>query len=681
MSSLHLFLSFALQGAIFSGAALLGGWLLAKRSARARRKLLVLSFALTLVAPLLGPVGRGLVAERPVVARSTSAAPSVPDTEPVVEAIERRARAGGAAAATPVDAPAAARAEGAVERAPSAGLLPIALLALWLLGSIAVGTRFARAHLAARAIARRALPISDPIVLRALVRAERAVGARAVVAASDEVDAPMLIGALRPVIVLPESARGWPAARLERVLAHELAHARSADVAANILAQLVVSLSFFDPIAWRALRKLEEERELAADELVVAAGARASDYAEDLLVLASSLGQRRTAGAIGAVPERSHVATRIEAVLDGARPALGARGAVGVAASAAALLALGACVGPSIEPAPRRVDAKAASGPGRIDAAPRAAARSGRSTIEPRVQALATRELERAKAEYGADDATAIVLDARTGRVLAMVGERLATTPREPGSTIKPLLVAGALEQGVIRETETIDCEHGERVYPTGQRLRDIGDFGSLDVAGILAVSSNVGASKIFDRLGGDAYVDTLRGFGFDRAIRAGDEQAQAFSLGATPKAGTIAGANAALGHGVRVTPLHMAAAYAALANGGVYASPSSDDGAPVTSRAVRADTARAVLGLLEKAVTAPASTGAGALVAGVRVGGKTGTAQIAGRSEVYYGSFVGVAPIDAPKYVVLVGMIAQAPGGKSSAPVFSRIVASLEGG
>jgi len=134
-----------------------------------------------------------------------------------------------------------------------------------------------------------------------------------------------------------------------------------------------------------------------------------------------------------------------------------------------------------------------------------------------------------------------------------------------------------------------------------------------------------------------------------------------------------------AIGEGLEATPIQLAASFAALANGGIYHAPTLVRHADAGERVVREDTARTVMAMLE-GVTGDHGTGKAARVDGVRVAGKTGTAELeADKSDgAYYASFVGAAPLDHPRYVVLVG--AEAPrdrgtGGQVAAPVFSRVM------
>jgi len=117
---------------------------------------------------------------------------------------------------------------------------------------------------------------------------------------------PMMFGVLRPVIFLPADACEWPAERRRIVLLHELAHARRGDVATHLLARTALSLHWWNPLAWIAWREFLKERERAADDMVLHAGARASEYAAHLLEVARLMQSARATGAV-AVPMMAHI--------------------------------------------------------------------------------------------------------------------------------------------------------------------------------------------------------------------------------------------------------------------------------------------------------------------------------------------------------------------------------------
>jgi cell division protein FtsI (penicillin-binding protein 3) len=300
--------------------------------------------------------------------------------------------------------------------------------------------------------------------------------------------------------------------------------------------------------------------------------------------------------------------------------------------------------------------------------------------------------------QFAAATATVIAIDPSTGGVLALTNPRTATANYAPGSTLKTLTIAAALEDGKLRPEETFDCGMGFRQYEYGPLLRDAGSHGVLSVAQIMARSSNVGVSWIYDRLGGASFARWFARFHLDQALPIQlANAAPGSSAGAEDEpAGSIKGAIAAIGQGVATSPLHMAALYAAIANDGVYLAPTlvreQRDGSgnvvwkhvPEPERLLRTETARATLKLLTGAVDDEHATGRAARLQGISVAGKTGSAQVKPISKNVgegdapsYASFIGIFPASAPRYVILVGVEGAKPGltgGRGAAPAFARI-------
>ncbi len=353
-------------------------------------------------------------------------------------------------------------------------------------------------------------------------------------------------------------------------------------------------------------------------------------------------------------------------------------GALIVAAGAAALFTV-SCSNPT---------ARAPATP--LLASPVLAAPGG-STIDRRLQQLADEEVERTVAEWQPAAATIVVLDPATGEILASAG-RAHGAPAEvaaqrayvPGSTFKPVLLAAALEEGVVTPSDRIDCENGTRAYGD-LVLRDTGAYGTLTVPEMVAVSTNIGFAKIFDRLGGERLGRWLRRFHFGTAPAIAG--AAAGELPARIEDRSFEGAAVAIGEGgMTATPLQLAAVYAALANDGVYHAPTlmRRERAP-GEVLLKPSTARAVVAMLEQAVSGERGHGALARIAGVRVAGKTGKAAwLPDGSPGAYASFVGIVPADHPRFVILVGV--ESPrggegGGKVAAPVFARVASRALGG
>jgi cell division protein FtsI (penicillin-binding protein 3) len=495
----------------------------------------------------------------------------------------------------------------------------------------------------------------------------------------DDLDGPATTGVLAPVVLVPRASQEWTEARRIAVLQHEIAHIRQMDCLAQILAQLACALYWPNPLVWLAARRLRLERELAADDAVIAAGTRATSYAEDLLVIAGA--RPAPTGAMG-MAERSQLAARVTAIVSPGRarlPLSRPRAAI-VVAGAAAVLFVVACAAPAAQ-------APAAPPP----TAPLPAAPGAASTIDHRLQQLADEEIDRTVAEWQPAAAAIVVLDPATGEILANAGRAhggradvALQRAYVSGSTFKPVLLAAALDEGVVTPADRFDCENGKRAY--GARiLHDAGSNGTLTVPEMLAVSSNIGFAKVFDRLGGDRLGRWLRRLHFGAAPALSG--AAAGELPARIEDRSFEGAAIAIGAGrMTATPLQLAAAYAALANDGIYQAPTLTRRSPAPGEPLmKPSTARAVVAMLEEAVNGERATGKLARIAGVRVAGKTGTSEfLPDGSEGVYASFVGIVPADHPRFVILVGV--ESPrggqsGGKVAAPAFARVASRALGG
>ncbi|HEX3757721.1 MAG TPA: M56 family metallopeptidase, partial [Kofleriaceae bacterium] len=537
---------------------------------------------------------------------------------PVLAAIVPTWHAGGFAAAMPqrlAEPPRLPAVEQAVVGAPGVHVtaapadathLPWSalVLALWLAGAAALLARIAVGAWRARQIARRGTPADRA---RDHVHAAwRALGGRGApprVVTSTRIDAPIVIGAFAPVVVVPASSIAWSTERWRVVLVHELAHVRRRDGLANLVVQLACAVHWVDPLAWLAARRLRDEREHAADDAVLRDGARASTYAEHLLEVAATASHGLGAAAL-AMADAPRFEARVVALLDAdrsRRPA-GRTRSLAVVAATAGIAALAAAVSLD-EPA-----SHAAPAPSSAAIAPE----------DPQLQAAAEHELDAAIARHHATGALAIVLDATSGTVLTLAtrGNADVRAARAPGSTLKPFTFAAALEAGVATPATRVDCAGGIRSYGA-RTLRDASPHGVLDLGGVLAVSSNVCTAKLAEPLG-DRLADALRRYHV-AALAHIDTH-------------TIDGAAIACGEGARVSALDLAAGYTAFANRGVYRFGATSE------RVMSEQTAADVLAMLERVVTDAEGTGHAAAIDGVRVAGKTGTSDRgAGRS---YASF-----------------------------------------
>lgn len=338
-----------------------------------------------------------------------------------------------------------------------------------------------------------------------------------------------------------------------------------------------------------------------------------------------------------------------------------------------------------------------------------------RLTLDGSIQAVAEEALDRTVKRFEALGGMLVALDPRNGDLLA-VAERPGFDPNrfrktdfrasrarsftdavEPGSVMKLFLVAAALEDGVVRPDEEIDCEGGQFHVP-GKTIHDHEPYDRLDVAGILAHSSNIGATKLAYRLGPQRHYEMLRAFGFGRRSGVGFSGESAGLLRDWEHWRPVDQANIAFGQGMNVTAVQLAAATAALANGGFWRQPRlvaarrppggawSPARPSDPRRALSAATARRVLSMME-GVVSPIGTGRLAGLHGVRVAGKTGTAQKLDREHRrYYDDrfvawFVGVVPADDPKLVIVTAIDDPVgplhTGGSVAAPLFAEVAAS----
>ena len=323
-------------------------------------------------------------------------------------------------------------------------------------------------------------------------------------------------------------------------------------------------------------------------------------------------------------------------------------------------------------------------------------------SIDRRIQYLAYRELKAAVFEHGARAGSAVVLDARSGEVLALVNEpdfnpnnraglrsglfrnRAVTDLFEPGSTLKPFTIACALESGKYSPGSVIDTTPG--VLQVGDRtFRDVHNYGVLTVAGIIEKSSNVGISKIALALNKKNMWEMLRDAGFGQPTGVQLPGEVSGLLNPYSSWVPVDQASISFGYGISVTPLQLARAYLALANDGM-ALPLTlqhSETIPEGARIMSSKTARRLQSMLELAVS-DAGTGKAAQVADYRVAGKTGTVRKLtpnGYSDdKYVAWFAGFAPINSPRLVMVITVDEPARGayygGEVAAPVFGHVMA-----
>jgi len=333
-------------------------------------------------------------------------------------------------------------------------------------------------------------------------------------------------------------------------------------------------------------------------------------------------------------------------------------------------------------------------------------------TLDRAIQYMTERELDAAYRRTGARSAMAVVLDPRTGEVLALAirptfnpntfldvpsrdrwRDRAVTDPFEPGSTFKVILAAAALEEGVVRPEDRIYGENGS-VTIAKTTIHDWKKYGWLTFSEVLQNSSNVGSIKVGLALGRERYYRYMSAFGFGAATGVGLPGESRGLLRAPGRWSLLSLPTMSIGQEVSVTALQMVAAFGAIANGGTLMQPrivrATFDAAGQEVRrfeprpvrqVISPETARTLTRILVRVVES--GTGHNAAIPGYEVAGKTGTAQKLDPATRRYSrspgvlSFVGWAPADEPRFVMLVTLDEpknEIWGSEAAAPIFSAI-------
>ncbi|MCG9631920.1 MULTISPECIES: penicillin-binding transpeptidase domain-containing protein [Vibrio] len=321
-------------------------------------------------------------------------------------------------------------------------------------------------------------------------------------------------------------------------------------------------------------------------------------------------------------------------------------------------------------------------------------------TIDQRLQAIAYREIKQAVADHRATSGSAILLDVKTGAVLAMVNapsynpnnradlqsfkmrNRVLTDAMEPGSTVKPFVVLAALENGAATPDTVINTGNGI-MQIGGSRVRDTSKVGKADLAMILKKSSNIGVAKLALDMPLEALLGLYSsvGLGEMSGLNLVGETTGIFPNRRRWSKFEIA--TLSFGYGLSVTPIQLAHAYATLANKGVYEPIHiiENNEQDFSKQIIDRDNAQLVLEMLE-GVTQKGGTATRAAVPGYRVAAKTGTsrkAEAGGYSDEYIAITAGVAPVSDPRVSLVV--VVNEPqgdlyyGGSVAAPVFSEIM------
>ncbi|EPH6784490.1 penicillin-binding transpeptidase domain-containing protein [Vibrio vulnificus] len=321
-------------------------------------------------------------------------------------------------------------------------------------------------------------------------------------------------------------------------------------------------------------------------------------------------------------------------------------------------------------------------------------------TIDQRLQAIAYRAIKQAVADHRATSGSAVMLDVKTGAVLAMVNapsynpnnrsdwqsykmrNRIITDSLEPGSTVKPFVILAALENGVATKDTVIDTGNGI-LQVGGSRVRDTSKVGKADLTEILKKSSNIGVTKLSMEMPVEAILGMYNsvGLGEPSGLNLVGEVTGIFPT--RSRWSPIERATLSFGYGLSITPIQLAHAYATLGNEGMYEPihiiKSNDR--DMAKQVVSKQHAREVLNMLET-VTQKGGSARRAAVPGYRVGAKTGTSRKAtagGYSDEYITYTAGVAPVSDPRIALVV--VVNEPqgddyyGGSVASPVFSEIM------
>lgn len=322
-------------------------------------------------------------------------------------------------------------------------------------------------------------------------------------------------------------------------------------------------------------------------------------------------------------------------------------------------------------------------------------------SIDLRLQYFAHTILKQIVTDFDAQGGSAVVIDVKTGEILAMVNSpsfnpnnRVGVKPQqmrnralvdvfEPGSTMKPLTMSAALESSKWRPEMTIDTNPGS-ISIQGKLLKDHNNYGVIDLTKVIAKSSQVGTVKIAMSLEPNAVRNMFHRFGLGQATGTGFPGESVGVLPSYQRWRDLDRATMAFGHGVSVTTLQLAQAYSVFANHGMRRPVSllRQDEIKPGEQAVPETIVRQVVPMME-AVTQPGGTGTRARVPGYRVAGKTGTVHKLGAggysADRYVAMFAGIAPVSDPRYAMAVMIDEPASGkyygGEVAAPVFAQLM------
>ena len=330
------------------------------------------------------------------------------------------------------------------------------------------------------------------------------------------------------------------------------------------------------------------------------------------------------------------------------------------------------------------------------------------SSIDMRLQYIAYRSLARAMQYHAAKSGSAVMLDVKTGEILAMVNQpsynpnqrknmdpaqlrnRALTDVFEPGSTVKPFTLAAAIDRGLYNSKSRIDTSPGWFTV-SGYPVKDVRNYGELNLADILRKSSNVGASRIAQSMQGNELWQSFTDYGFGETPGVSFPAESSGYLNHYSLWQPLDHATMGFGYGLSVSITQLARAYAVIANRGrrldislIKQDPAEILENEISRHVMKSSTARSLLLMMEE-VVGPKGTAKQAAVAGYRIAGKTGTVKksVDGgyKEDDYMAIFAGIAPVSNPRLVMAV--VIDEPtqngyyGGQVAAPVFQEVMSN----
>lgn len=334
-------------------------------------------------------------------------------------------------------------------------------------------------------------------------------------------------------------------------------------------------------------------------------------------------------------------------------------------------------------------------------------------TIDKSYQSILEEELSAGIKQYEASSGVGIIMNPNTGEILALANyqdydpnnywdysddqrrDRAVTDTYEPGSTFKSFTLASLIDQNLCRENETVFVENGKYKVKSAL-IRDTHEHAYLTVKGIIEQSSNIGISKLVQRIDDESFYKYARGFGFGNYTSVSLPGEVKGTLKKPDEWGSLTKTFMSFGYEIAVTPIQLITAYCAIVNGGILYEPRilsrevSRDGTVIeksSPREVRRVISESTSQRMRKMLVGVVEDGTGknAHIDGVSIGGKTGTSQrlIDGRysKENYNSSFIGFFPAEDPQIVCLI--LLNSPGigrygGMAAAPVFKNVAQKL---